>query len=81
MAISLHYRSFDEGLLGIDSIWTRYVYVLKKKWISNFLKNLGGPLTRGGGGQPFSGRNSLTDHKKAPDVPLIVDRWLLNVNH
>ena len=31
---------------------------------------MGGQPTRGGGGQPFSGRNSLTDHKKTSDVPL-----------
>ena len=30
------------------------------------VRKLGG---EGGGGQPFSGQNSLTDHKKYSDVP------------
>ena len=62
---SLHYRSFEESLVGTDSIWTRFVCVLEKSTFLIFWQKLGGPLTRGGGGgQPFSGRNSLTDHKK-----------------
>ena len=41
------------------------MYVLEKSTFLIFGQKLGGPLTRGGGGgQPFSGRNSLTDHKK-----------------
>ena len=61
---SFHYRSFEEGLVGIDSIWTRFVNVLEKSKFLIFWQKLGGPLTRGEGGQPFSGRNSLTDHKQ-----------------
>ena len=36
MAISLHY-SFKEGPVGMDSIWTRFVYVLEKVnfWFSD----------------------------------------------
>ena len=30
LAISLHYRIFEEGLVKMDSIWTRLVYVLEK---------------------------------------------------
>ena len=63
MAISLRYRSFEESLVGMDAIWTRFVYVLEKSKFLIFWQKLEGPLT-GGGGQPFSGRNSLTDHKK-----------------
>ena len=63
MAISLHY-SFEEGPVGMDSIWTRFVYVLEKV-NSDFLTKIGRSANEGGGGgQPFSGRNSLTDHKK-----------------
>ena len=71
MAISLHYRSFEEGLVGMDSIWTRFVYVLEKSKFLIFWQKLEGPLTRGGGGGAGGGvsRNSLTDHKKASDVP------------
>ena len=36
-----------------------------KKYISDFLTKIGRSANwGGGGGQPFSGRNSLTDHKK-----------------
>ena len=62
MAISLHHRSFEEGLVGMDSIWTRFVYVLEESKISDFLTKIGRSANEGG--QPFSGRNSLTDHKK-----------------
>ena len=61
MAISLLY-SFEEGPVGMDSIWMRFVYVLEKSKFLIFRRKLEGPLT--GGGQPFSGRNSQTDHKK-----------------
>ena len=67
---SFHYRSFEESLAGIDSIWTLFVNVLEKSEFLIFWQKLGGQLTRGGGGQPFSDRNSLTDHKKTSDVPL-----------
>ena len=50
MAISLHYRSFEEGLVGMDSIWTRFVYVLEESKFLIFWRELEGPLTRGGGG-------------------------------
>ena len=63
MAISLLY-SFEKGPVGMDSIWTRFVYVLEKSKFVICWQKLEGPLTGGGGGQPFSGRNSLTDHKK-----------------
>ena len=54
MAISLNYRSFEEGPVGMDSIWMCFEYVLDR---SEF--------------QPFGGRNSLTDHKKASDILLM----------
>ena len=50
MAISLHYRSFEEGPVGMDSIWMRFVYVLEKSKFLIFLRKFEGPLTRGGGG-------------------------------
>ena len=49
MAISLHYRSFEKGLVGMDSIWTRFVYVLEESKFLIFWRKLEGPLTRGGG--------------------------------
>ena len=47
MAISLHYRSFEEGLVGMDSIWTRFMYVLEKL-ISDFLTKIGRSANEGG---------------------------------
>ena len=49
MAISLLY-SFEEGPVGTDSIWTRFVYVLEKKEISDFLTKIGRSANRGGRG-------------------------------
>ena len=49
MAISLLY-SFEEGPVGMDSIWTRFVYVLEKSKFLIFWRKLEGPLTGGGGG-------------------------------
>ena len=47
---SLHYRSFEESLVGTDSIWTHFVYVLEKSKFLIFWQKLGGPLTGGGEG-------------------------------
>ena len=42
----------------------------EKKQISDFLTKIGRSANEGGGGgQPFSGRNSLTDHKKILTFP------------
>ena len=49
MAISLHYRSFEEGLVRMDSIWTRFVYVLSKQ-VSDFLTKFRRSANEGGGG-------------------------------
>ena len=49
MAISLHY-SFEEGPVGMDSIWTCLVYVSEKSKFLIFWWKLEGPLTRGGEG-------------------------------
>ena len=36
----------------------------------DFEKKMGDPLIGGGGGgQPFNGQNSPTDHKKTSDIP------------
>ena len=48
MAISLHYRSFEEGLVEMDSIWTRYVYVLEESKFLIFWRKVEGPLRKGG---------------------------------
>ena len=50
MAISLHYRSFVEGLVGMDSIWTRFVYVLEESKFLIFLTKIGRSANEGGEG-------------------------------